>query len=133
MSRKQIDSFVGSCTTDSCTKFCQVHVVVTAFGEIWQQLVLPSHGLGLPFSWLECFQSAQLLLEHCTLNTATAGDRAMFHRRHRACGSRAEMVPCGSAGTLNVAGLLLDCMQAALHDMKLSCGFAKVFFNHCQE
>lgn len=55
-------------------------MVVTAFGGILQRRLLPSHGQVLPFSWLKCFGGAQLLLEHCTLNTVTVGDRAMVHR-----------------------------------------------------
>lgn len=67
----------GCCATGFCSRFCVVHVVVTAFGGVWQQLLLPSHGQELPFSWLKCFGGAQLLLEHCSLNTA--GDEAMDH------------------------------------------------------
>lgn len=33
----------------------------------------------LLFSWLKCFGVAQLLLEHCTLKTVIARERAMTH------------------------------------------------------
>ena len=119
----------GCCTTGSC----QVHVVVTAFGGIWQRLLLPSHGWGLPFSWLKCFGSAQLLLEHCTLNTVTAGDRAMVHCEVQGLWFRSRNGAMWLSWTTNLAELLLDYLQGALHDTKLSCSFAKACFNHCQE
>jgi len=80
-----------------------------------------------------CFGAAQLLLEHCTLNTVAAGDRAMVHCEAQGLWSKSRNGGMWLSWTTSLAELLLGCLQRALHRMKLSCSFAKACFNHCQE
>lgn len=121
------------CTAGSCSKFCKVHVVVTAFDGTWQLLLLPSHGQELPFSWPKWFEGAQLLLELCSLNTVTAGDRAMVLCGAQGLWFRSRNGAMWLSCSTNLVEPLLDYLQGTLHDVKLSCNFAKACFNHCQE